>query len=178
MTILVTGGAGFIGSNFIYLLLEERPDWRVVCVDALTYAANVHTLNDAFRNPHFVFYKEDIRSREGINAIFEKERPDVVVNEYESLKPLIVEDTALITSCFGVPALEQLFPDGHWHGHRLQWVCGDYKAGWRNQTLKKYPCFVRPIQQIAVLSAQKMLRLLAGDRSAATADYLPPTIEY
>ena len=107
-----------------------------------------------------------------------QDHPDVVVNEYESLKPLIVEDTALITSCFGVPALEQLFPDGHWHGHRLQWVCGDYKAGWRNQTLKKYPCFVRPIQQIAVLSAQKMLRLLAGDRSAATADYLPPTIEY
>lgn len=46
---LVTGGAGFIGSNFIYLLLEERPDRKVVCVDALTYAANIHTLNDAFK---------------------------------------------------------------------------------------------------------------------------------
>ncbi len=79
-TILVTGGAGFIGSNFIYLLLEERPEWRVVCVDALTYAANIHTLNKAMENSNFVFYKEDIRNREGIFGIFEKEHPDIVVN--------------------------------------------------------------------------------------------------
>ena len=79
-TVLVTGGAGFIGSNFVYLLLDERPDWKVVCVDALTYAANIHTLNDAMKNPNFVFYKEDIRNREGIFDIFEKEHPDIVVN--------------------------------------------------------------------------------------------------
>ena len=79
-TILVTGGAGFIGSNFIYLLLRERPEYRIVCVDTLTYAANIHTLNKAFENPAFTFYKEDIRSRDGIFAIFEKESPDVVVN--------------------------------------------------------------------------------------------------
>lgn len=79
-TILVTGGAGFIGSNFIYLLLEERKDCRVVCVDALTYAANVHTLSKAMKNPNFVFYKEDIRNRDGIFTIFEKEHPDIVVN--------------------------------------------------------------------------------------------------
>lgn len=79
-TILVTGGAGFIGSNFVYLLLDERPEWKVICVDALTYAANIHTLNDAMKNPNFVFYKEDIRNREGIFTIFEKEEPDIVVN--------------------------------------------------------------------------------------------------
>ncbi len=79
-TILVTGGAGFIGSNFVYLLLDERKDWKVVCVDALTYAANFHTLSEALKNPNFAFYKEDIRNREGIFAIFEKERPDIVVN--------------------------------------------------------------------------------------------------
>lgn len=79
-TILVTGGAGFIGSNFVYLLLDERPEWRLVCVDALTYAANIHTLNNALENKNFTFYKEDIRNREGIFSIFEKEHPDIVVN--------------------------------------------------------------------------------------------------
>ena len=79
-TILVTGGAGFIGSNFVYLLLEERKDWKVVCVDSLTYAANFHTLNKALENPNFKFYKEDIRNREGIFKIFETEKPDIVVN--------------------------------------------------------------------------------------------------
>lgn len=79
-TILVTGGAGFIGSNFVYLLLEERPDWKVVCVDSLTYAANIHTLNKALKNENFTFYKEDIRNRNGIFSIFDKEKPDIVVN--------------------------------------------------------------------------------------------------
>lgn len=79
-TILVTGGAGFIGANFVYLLLEERKEWKIVCVDALTYAANIHTLNQAMESPNFVFYKEDIRNREGIFKIFEKENPDIVVN--------------------------------------------------------------------------------------------------
>lgn len=79
-TILVTGGAGFIGSNFVYLLLDERPHWKVVCVDALTYAANIHTLNRALENRNFIFYKEDICNREGIFSIFEKEHPDIVVN--------------------------------------------------------------------------------------------------
>ena len=76
MKILVTGGAGFIGSNFVYLLLEERPEWDVVCVDSLTYAANFHTLNKVLENPNFKFYKEDIRNRDGIFAIFEAEKPD------------------------------------------------------------------------------------------------------
>lgn len=79
-TLLITGGAGFIGSNFIYLLLDERPKWKVVCVDSLTYAANFHTLAKALKNKNFVFYKEDIRNRTGIFDIFDKERPNIVVN--------------------------------------------------------------------------------------------------
>lgn len=80
MTILVTGGAGFIGSNFIYYLLSAHPEDRLVCVDALTYAANIQTLDNAMQHDNFVFYREDICSRDGIISIFEKERPDIVVN--------------------------------------------------------------------------------------------------
>ena len=78
--VLVTGGAGFIGSNFIYLLLMEKPEWKIICVDALTYAANIHTLSEAMQSPNFTFYKEDIRNRKEICEIFEKEHPDIVVN--------------------------------------------------------------------------------------------------
>ena len=79
-TILVTGGAGFIGANFVYYLLENHPSDRVVCVDSLTYAGNLSTLERALADPRFVFYKQDIRDRAGIGAIFEKEKPDAVVN--------------------------------------------------------------------------------------------------
>lgn len=80
MTILVTGGAGFIGANFVYYILREHPEDRVVCVDCLTYAGNLATLEDALKNPNFRFYKTDICDREGIHAVFEAEHPDVVVN--------------------------------------------------------------------------------------------------
>lgn len=80
MKILVAGGCGFIGSNFIYMLLSERPDWKILCVDALTYAANIHTLDDAMTHPQFFFHKADIRDREKIDRIFEEFHPDIVVN--------------------------------------------------------------------------------------------------
>ncbi len=78
--ILVTGGAGFIGANFIYYLLDRRPDTAVVCVDSLTYAGNMSTLQRALADPRFTFYRQDIRDRAGIDAIFHKEKPDAVVN--------------------------------------------------------------------------------------------------
>ncbi len=79
-TILVTGGAGFIGANFVYYMLENHPDTRVICVDCLTYAGNMSTLAKAMADPRFTFYKQDIRDRAGINAIFDREKPDAVVN--------------------------------------------------------------------------------------------------
>ena len=79
-TILVTGGAGFIGANFVYYMLENHPDTRVICVDCLTYAGNMSTLAKAMAAPRFTFYKQDIRDRAGINAIFDREKPDAVVN--------------------------------------------------------------------------------------------------
>ncbi len=79
-TILVTGGAGFIGANFVYYLLENHPEDRVVCVDSLTYAGNLSTLRAALADSRFAFYRQDIRDRAGIEAVFQKEKPDAVVN--------------------------------------------------------------------------------------------------
>ena len=80
MTIIVTGGAGFIGSNFIYYLLDKYPDYRIICVDKLTYAGNLLTLKNAMENPNFKFVKLDICDVYGIKKLFREEKPDLVVN--------------------------------------------------------------------------------------------------
>lgn len=79
-TVLITGGAGFIGSNFVYHMLKAHPDDKIVCVDCLTYAGNMSTLAEAMKNERFVFYKTNICDRAGIYKIFETEHPDIVVN--------------------------------------------------------------------------------------------------
>jgi len=79
-TILVTGGAGFIGSNFIYYLLKEHPEDRIVCLDALTYAGNLRTLDGAMTNPQFRFIRGDITDTKTVEAVFGAEKPDIVVN--------------------------------------------------------------------------------------------------
>jgi dTDP-glucose 4,6-dehydratase len=80
MNILVTGGAGFIGSNFIYYMLEKYKDYRIVCLDKLTYAGNLSTLKKALENSNFRFIKGDIADREFVFNLFEEEKFDVVVN--------------------------------------------------------------------------------------------------
>ena len=80
MTIIVTGGAGFIGSNFVFHMLDKYPNYRIVCVDKLTYAGNLSTLAPVMDNPNFRFCKIDICDREAIYQLFEEEHPDMVVN--------------------------------------------------------------------------------------------------
>ena len=80
MTILVTGGAGFIGSNFIFYLLKKYPAYRIVCLDKLTYAGNLSTLSCVLEERNFRFVRLDICDREGVFRLFEEERPDIVVN--------------------------------------------------------------------------------------------------
>ncbi len=80
MTIIVTGGAGFIGSNFIFYMLDSYPEDHIVCMDKLTYAGNLSTLASAMDNPHFRFCKIDICDREAVYRLFEEEHPDMVVN--------------------------------------------------------------------------------------------------
>ena len=80
MTIIVTGGAGFIGSNFIFYMLEKHPEDRIICLDKLTYAGNLSTLAPVMEKSNFRFVKEDICNREAVYGFFEEEHPDVVVN--------------------------------------------------------------------------------------------------
>ncbi len=80
MTIIVTGGAGFIGSNFIFYMIETHPDYRIVCLDKLTYAGNLSTLASVLTNTNFRFEKIDICDRAEVERIFEEEKPDIAVN--------------------------------------------------------------------------------------------------
>lgn len=80
MKLLVTGGAGFIGSNFVYYILNNHKDDEVVCLDALTYAGNLATLDKAMKNPNFKFVKGNIADRELVFNLFENEKFDIVVN--------------------------------------------------------------------------------------------------
>ena len=126
MTILVTGGAGFIGSNFIFYELEKHPEDRIVCVDKLTYAGNLSTLAPVLNDPMFRFYKTDICDRKAVYAIFEEEKPDIVVNfaaeshvdrSIESpeifLQTNIIGTSVLMDACriFGVGRFHQVSTD-------------------------------------------------------------------
>ena len=80
MNIIVTGGAGFIGSNFIYYMLKKHSSDRIICVDKLTYAGNLETLEAAMEKKNFKFIRADIADRQAVYRIFEQEKPDIVVN--------------------------------------------------------------------------------------------------
>ena len=80
MKVLITGGAGFIGSNFIFHMRRAHPDYELLCVDKLTYAGNLETLAPVMEDPKFKFVRADIADRKALYEVFEAERPDVVVN--------------------------------------------------------------------------------------------------
>ena len=80
MNIIVTGGAGFIGSNFVFHMLQGHPEYRIVCLDKLTYAGNLSTLEPVMGNANFRFVKADICDRAAVYRLFEEEHPDMVVN--------------------------------------------------------------------------------------------------
>ncbi len=80
MKLLVTGGAGFIGSNFIYYIQKTHPDYEIVNLDLLTYAGNLDSLKEAEASPNYRFVHGDIADSALVNALFEKEHFDMVIN--------------------------------------------------------------------------------------------------
>lgn len=108
MKILVTGGAGFIGSNFIFYMRKKHPAYELVCLDKLTYAGNLETLAPVMDDPHFQFIRADIADREAVYGVFEREKPDVVVNfAAESHVDRSIENPAVFleTNVMGTQAL-------------------------------------------------------------------------
>ena len=79
-TVIVTGGAGFIGSNFVFHMLAKYPEYRIICLDKLTYAGNLSTLKSVMDSQNFRFVKDDICDRAAVYRLFEEEKPDIVVN--------------------------------------------------------------------------------------------------
>ena len=126
MTVLVTGGAGFIGANFIFYWLNAHPGDRMVCLDRLTYAGNLSTLRPVLERPEFRFVKADICDRETLDRLFEEEHPEAVVNfAAESHVDRSIEDpevflrtnvmgtAALLDACrkYGTPRFHQVSTD-------------------------------------------------------------------
>lgn len=96
MKVVVTGGAGFIGGNFVHYMLDKHPDYDIICYDALTYAGNMETLEDVMDNPHFFFVKGDIADKEAVDKLFCEYHPDIIVNfAAESHVDRSIEDPGL-----------------------------------------------------------------------------------
>ncbi len=108
MTVLVTGGAGFIGSNFILSFMQSHPTYRVVCLDSLTYAADTAYLRAVWEKDNFRFVKGDITDRYEVGKLFEEERPHAVVHfAAESHVDAALADPLLFykTNVFGTQVL-------------------------------------------------------------------------
>ena len=131
MNIIVTGGAGFIGSNYILYSLQAHPEDRIICLDKLTYAGNLSTLKHVMNSRNFRFVKLDICDRAGVFALFEEEKPDVVINfAAESHVDRSIEDPSVFlqTNILGTGVLMDAcrsFGIGRFHQVSTDEVYGD-----------------------------------------------------
>ena len=131
MTVLVTGGAGFIGSNFVFFQLEKHPEDRIVCLDKLTYAGNLSTLAPVMEHPRFRFVRADICDRKAVYELFEEEKPEIVVNfaaESHVDRSIDNPEVFLQTNIIGTSVLMdacRLFGVGRFHQVSTDEVYGD-----------------------------------------------------
>jgi len=130
-TILVTGGAGFIGSNFVKLMLDKYPDYQIINIDALTYAGNLENLLDIHSNPKYKFIRIDIRDREKIEEVFKDNEITSVVNfAAESHVDRSIEDPEvfLTTNIIGTQILLDTAKK-YWKVNPMDKYCKEYKPG-------------------------------------------------
>ena len=131
MEMFVAGGAGFIGSNFIFYMRKTHPDYDLVCLDKLTYAGNLETLAPVMNDPKFKFVRIDIADRKAVYDLFEAEKPDVVVNfAAESHVDRSIENPAVFleTSVMGTQVLLdacRIFGVSRYHQVSTDEVYGD-----------------------------------------------------
>jgi len=129
--ILVTGGAGFIGSNFIKFMLDKRPANKIINVDALTYAGNLENLKDIADNPNYTFIRGDIRDRAKIDEIFASYNIDTVVNfaaESHVDRSIEEPEVFLTTNVIGTQVLLDVAKK-HWKVNPSDKYCKEYKPG-------------------------------------------------
>ena len=132
-TVLVTGGAGFIGSNFVKYMLERHPDIEIINLDALTYAGNLENLADVSVNPGYVFIKGDISDREKVAAVFSSYDITSVVNfAAESHVDRSIEDPGafLATNILGTQVLLDAAKKA-WQTSPGDKYCTEYRQGVR-----------------------------------------------
>ena len=130
-TILVTGGAGFIGSNFVSFMLDKYPDYKIINADALTYAGNLENLKDVCDNLNYTFVKADIRHRKEIEEIFSLHNIDGVVNfAAESHVDRSIEEPEifLTTNVIGTQVLLDIAKK-YWKVNPEDKYCKEYKEG-------------------------------------------------
>ncbi|NLP15379.1 MAG: dTDP-glucose 4,6-dehydratase [Clostridium sp.] len=129
--ILVTGGAGFIGSNFVKYMLKKHPDYKIINVDALTYAGNLENLKDISDNKNYTFIKADIRDRKKMDEIFSTYEIDTVVNfaaESHVDRSIEEPEVFLTTNVIGTQVLLDTAKK-HWKINPDDKYCRKYKEG-------------------------------------------------
>jgi dTDP-glucose 4,6-dehydratase len=129
--VLVTGGAGFIGSNFVKYMLDKYSEYKIINIDALTYAGNLENLKEASENPNYIFVKADIRDREKVKEIFCLHNIDYVVNfaaESHVDRSIIEPEVFLTTNIIGTQVLLDASKK-YWKVNPDDKYCREYKPG-------------------------------------------------